>query len=398
MQSDNLTISVLFGTGVKQPEIQKVLESLPQLKLLEQTCDPQGYVSLHKGKWPDLVLVEMDGENQIPKWLENLSQDLGKTPILLCSHSREPEFLIKVMQVGVREFLPLPLTRKDLEAAVTRVWISQKRHQVVDGQDKGKVLVVTGHKGGSGTTTVAVNLAVALGELIPEGLALVDLGRPFPDVGNFLDLEPSYSIMDLMQNMNDLDQVFLQRIMQPYGDKLFILHGCSDFREQENIDPEALGKIFSLLRSHYKYIIVDLSHWLDDFFLQVVMEADMVLMLTGLTVPDLRNLKRLWPALLEWYQDRRKIKLVVNRFDRGNGLQLKDVEQMVQQPVFATLASDYPVLMESLNQGTPLGVAAGRSKLWRDMKGLAQQVMRDLPGGLEQGAADAAPKKKFWLF
>lgn len=398
MQSDNLTISVLFGTGVKQPEIQKVLESLPQLKLLEQTCDPQGYVSLHKGNWPDLVLVEMDGENQIPKWLENLSQDLGKTPILLCSHSREPDFLIKVMQVGIREFLPLPLSRKDVEAAVTRVWISQKRHQLVEGQDKGKVLVITGHKGGAGSTTVAVNLAMALGELIPEGLALVDLGRPFPDVGNFLDQEPSYSILDLMQNMNDLDQVFLQRIMQPYGENLFILHGCSDFREQENIEPEVIGKIFSLLRSHYKYTIVDLSHWLDDFFLQVVMEADMVLLLTGLTVPDLRNLKRLWPALLEWYQDRRKIKLVVNRFDRGNGLQLKDVEQMVQQPVFATLASDYSVMMEALNQGTPLGVAAGRSKLWRDMKGLAQQVVRDLPSGLEQGAVDAAPKKKFWLF
>jgi pilus assembly protein CpaE len=389
---------VLFGTGVKQPEIQKVLESLPQLKLLEQTCDPQGYVNLHKGNWPDLVLVEMDGENQIPKWLENLSHDLGKTPILLCSHSREPDFLIKVMQVGIKEFLPLPLARKDLEAAVTRVWISQKRQQVVEGQDKGKILVVTGHKGGSGSTTVAVNLAVALGELIPENLALMDLGRPFPDVGNFLDLEPSYSILDLMQNMNDLDQVFLQRIMQPYGKNLFILHGCSDFREQENLDPEALGKIFSLLRSHYRYTIVDLSHWLDDIFLQVVMEADMMLMLTGLTVPDLRNLKRLWPALLEWYQDRRKIKLVVNRFDRGNGLQLKDVEQMVQQPVFATLADDHTLMMEALNQGTPLGVAAGRSKVWRDIKSLAQQVVRELPGGLEQGAVDAAPKKKFWLF
>lgn len=398
MQSDNLTISVLFGTGVKRPEIQKVLESLPQLKLLDQTCDPQSYASLHKGNWPDLVLVEMDGENQIPKWLENLSQDLGKTPILLCSHSREPDFLIKVMQVGIREFLPLPLARKDLEAAVTRVWVSQKRHQVVEGQDKGKVLVVTGHKGGSGSTTVAVNLAMALAELIPEGLALVDLGRPFPDVGNFLDQDPSYSILDLIQNLNDLDQVFLQRIMQPYGNNLFILHGCSDFREQENIEPEAIAKIFTLLRSQYKYTIVDLSHWLDDFFLQVVMEADMVLMLTGLTVPDLRNLKRLWPALLEWYQDRRKIKLVVNRFDRGNGLQLKDVEQMMQQPVFATLTSDYQLMMNALNQGTPLGAAAGRSKLWRDLKSLAQQVLQDLPSGLEQGAVDAAPKKKFWLF
>ncbi len=398
MQSDNLTISVLFGTGVTRPEIQKVLESLPQLKLLEQTCDPQGYVNLHKGNWPDVVLVEMDGENQIPKWLETLSQDLGKTPILLCSHSREPEFLIKVMQVGIREFLPLPLARKDLEAAVTRIWISQKRLQTSDSQDKGKVLVVTGHKGGSGATTVAVNLAVALGELVPENLALVDLGRPFPDVGNFLDQEPNYSILDLMPNLSELDQVFLQRIMTPYGDNLSILHGCSDFKEQENIEPEALVKIFSLLRSHYKYTIVDLSHWLDDYFLQVIMEADLVLMLTGLTIPDLRNLKRLWPALLEWYQDRRKIKLVVNRFDRGTALQLKDVEQMLQQPVFATLGSDYTLMMEALNQGTPLGVAGARSKLWRDLKNLAQLVVQELPSGEAPGEVDAAPKKKFWIF
>ncbi len=398
MQSDNLTISVLFGTGVKRPEIQKVLESLPQLKLLEQTCDPQGYVSLHKGAWPDLVLVEMDGENQIPKWLETLTTDLSKTPVFLCSHSREPDFLIRVMQVGIREFLPLPLNRKDLEAAVNRAWVTQKRHQSSDSQQQGQVIVVTGHKGGSGSTTVAVNLAVALGEMTRENLALVDLGRPFPDVGNFLDLEPAYSILDLTQNLNNLDQSFIERIMQPYGSNLFILHGCSDFREQDNIEPESIGKIFKLLRSFYKYVIVDLSHWLDDFFLQVVMEADLVLMLTGLTVPDLRNLKRLWPAFLEWYQDRRKIKLVVNRFDRGNGLQLRDVEQMVQQPVFATLASDYLLMMETLNRGTPLGVTAQRSKLWRGMKSLAQQVRRELPGGDEQVALDVAPKRRFWLF
>ena len=104
---------------------------------------------------------------------------------MLCSHSREPDFLIKVMQVGIREFLPLPLSRKDLEAAVTRVWISQKRHQVVDGQDKGKVLVVTGHKGGSGTTTVAVNLAVALGGTDSGRSGPGGFGQTVPGRGKF---------------------------------------------------------------------------------------------------------------------------------------------------------------------------------------------------------------------
>ena len=398
VQSENLTISVLFGTGVQRPEIQQVLESLPQLKLLEQTCDPKNYSSRHQGSWPDLVLVEMDGENTIPAWLEKLPQDLPKTPVLLCSHNREPEFLIKAMQVGIREFLPLPMTLVDLEAAVNRVWLSRRRHQMTEKTD-GQVIVVTGHKGGSGSTTVAVSLAIALAEQNTDNLALVDLGRPFPDVGNFLDADPNYTILDLAQNLADLDQSFLQRIMQPHGTNLFVLHGIQDFREQESIELEALAKIFKLLRSSYRYVIVDLSHWLDEFFLQVVMEADLVLMLTGLTVPDLRNLKRLWPSLLEWYPERRKIKLVVNRFDRANGLQLKDLEQLLQQNVFATLASDYMAMMETLNRGTPLGLTAPRCKLWKGIKTLADQVLRELPGGeLEELGQEAPSKRKYWPF
>jgi len=179
-----------------------------------------------------------------------------------------------------------------------------------------------------------------------------------------------------------------------------VLHGCPDFREQENIEIESLGKIFSVLRQLYKYTIVDLSHWLDEFFLRVTLEADLVLMLTGLNVPDLRNLKRLWPALLEDQRERRKIKLVINRFNRNSGLVLRDLEQVVQQPVFATLCSDYPLMVEALNRGAPLGVSGPRSKLWRDMKALAEQVKLAMPAEMEQAevSAVAEPKRKFWLF
>ncbi|HEY9074199.1 MAG TPA: hypothetical protein VIN67_08720, partial [Desulfobaccales bacterium] len=321
---------------MKRPEIQEVLEGLPQLKLLDQTCDPQGYCSQHQADDPDLVLVEMDGEAHIPQWLENLTQNRPETPVLLCSHNREPDFLIRVMQVGIREFLPLPLQHEDLEAAVNRVWATKKRNLSAD-QRQGQIIVVTSHKGGAGVTTVAVNLAVAMAGMTSSQIALVDLARPFPDVANFLDLDPTYSILDLVQNLHEVDQNFIQRIMQPYGTNMFVLHGCPDFREHDSIELGALEQILTLLRSFYQYVIVDLGHWLDDYFLQVVTQGDLVLMLTGLTVPDLRNLKKLWPAFLEMNQDRRKIKLVVNRFDRSNGLQLKDLEQIVQQPAFATL-------------------------------------------------------------
>lgn len=400
MQTNNLTVSVLFGTGTVCPEIQELLKTIPQLKLLEQTCDPHNFINAHQRVSPDLVLVEMNGEVSVPDWLETLTQSLPHTPVLVCSHSREPDFLIRAMQVGIREFLPLPLAKTDLEAAVARVCVAKKRVPPEDSQ-QGYVIVVTGHKGGVGTTTLAVNLAVALEELTTDRLALVDLGRPFPDVGNFLDQEATYSISDLVHNLANLDQSFMQRIMQPYGARMSILHGCADFKDQEYLEIEALERTFSMLRSLYKYIVVDLGHWLDDLFVKVITEADLVLMLTGLTIPDLRNLKRFWPSLLELHQGQGKIKLVVNRHDKGNGLQLRDLEQITQAPVFDTLPSDYFTLLEALNQGAPLGVSAPRSKLWQKIKQLAERVKRQreiMRGGTEELVAEKAPKRRFLVF
>jgi pilus assembly protein CpaE len=394
---DQLTISVLFGNGVEHPEIKDALDKLPQLKVLGQTSDPQGFISQYKNMALDVALVEMNGDSQIPEWLEALPQELPHTHVLVCSYNREPDFLIRAMQVGVREFLPLPLSKPDLEAALNRVCLTRKRIQTVSDQ-KGQIIVITSHKGGTGTTTLAINLAEALGELTSERIALLDLGRPFPDVGNFLDQDSDYSIVDLVHNISTLDQPFIQRIMQPYGARLSILHGTSDFREQDSLELESLGQIFTILRHMYKFIVIDLSHWLDELFLKVMTDADMVLMLTALTIPDLRNLKKLWPYILEWHQERRKIRVVVNRYDNSSGLQLRDLENLLQHPVFATLPHDPSALMQCLNQGTPLSATAPRSKLWRGIKELVPQIGEEL-GDHEHGAVgDDATRKRFWIF
>jgi pilus assembly protein CpaE len=394
---DQLTISVVFGTGVQRPEIRAVLDKFPNLKLLSQATDPQGFVGQHKDGCPDVVLVEMNGESRVPEWLEKLSQEMPHAHVLLCSYNREPDFLIRAMQVGIREFLPLPLTQGDLQGALSRVQMARKKLIPADDQ-QGRIIVVTGHKGGVGSTTVAVNLIQALAESSTGRLALIDLGRPFPDVGTFLDQESNYSIVDLIQNIATLDKSFVQRIMQPYGTKLSILHGAADFKEQDSIELESLERIFALLRTMYSFIVIDLSHWLDELFLKVLTEADMVLMLTGLTVPDLRNLKKLWPYTTEWHQDKRKIKIVVNRHDSSSDLQLRDLGSILQHPAFATLPSDYQAMMQSLNQGAPLMDAAPRSKLWRSIKELASKIVQEFGDETNEANGAAEPRKKFWLF
>jgi pilus assembly protein CpaE len=385
MHPETLNIAVVFGTGTPIPSLSKILEGLPQLQILCQACDPEDFLNQPPRTTPDSFLVYLDGDQAPPEWLEHLTLNFPKSVVLVCSQRREPDFLIRAMQLGVREFLPLPLARDDLEAALDRVRTAKRRLSAAT-VNQGKIVVVTGHKGGVGSSTIAVNLATTLAAMQPDPLALVDLGRPFPDIGNLLDQEGPYSIADLVQNLDNLDQAFLQKIMHPYEKNLAILHGLS-IKEQDSLDLETLGKIFATLRPLYRWIIVDLSHWLDELFLKVLGEADLTLLLTELTVPDLRNLSTLWPLLREWQLAQKdQLKVVVNRYVKGNGVGLKDLEQLIHKSVFFSLPSDYPALLEAANQGVPLTKAAPRSKLCRSLEELAQELIK-----LDQGSTEEEP-------
>jgi pilus assembly protein CpaE len=240
-----------------------------------------------------------------------------------------------------------------------------------------------------------VNLSLALARSQSGKVILVDLGRPYPDVGNFLDRESTYTIFDLIQNQANLDKTFLEKTIQPYEKNLYLMHGVSDFSDQDAISLDGLKKVFQLLRAHYRWIVVDLSHWLDEMFLQVVQDSDLVLMLVELSVPDLRNLGHLWPLLRNWMQVQEKVKLVVNRYDRSNGLSLGNLEQVLKQKAYFTLPSDYDHVNEAINRGVPLVNAAPKSRLWSGLEGLAAQLLGQLQQSEDAGGA--RPRRRFWV-
>jgi len=136
-------------------------------------------------------------------------------------------------------------------------------------------------------------------------------------------------------------------------------------------------------------VIVDLSHWLDELFLRVIGEADLVLLLTTLTVPDLRNLGNLWPVLREWQLVQNKMKLVVNRYEKGAGLTLRNLEQVVKDSAYATLPNDPEICLEAINRGVPLVRVAAHSKIWSGVKDLAQKLHRHFEAQEESAVGEA---------
>jgi pilus assembly protein CpaE len=377
MQPDYLGIALLRGTSVQHPEINKILEAMPKVKMLSQSSDPQRFIAQTKSAPPDVVLVDIREETKIPLWIEQLIQGLPQTPILVCSDHPNADFIIQAMQMGIKEVLPLPLSLTDLEAALNRVRMTLPRLQPADERKPGQVLVVTGHKGGVGCTSVAINLAAALSDLTAARVALIDLGRPFPDIANFLNQKPNYSFADLIDYPYKLDRSFVQSIMQSYENKLAIFHGIAGLRDQEDI-LEVIDHLFPILRDMYKYIVVDLGYWLDEFFIQVCTEADMVLILTQSTIPEVKNLKLFMSMLQEWELEKSKIKIVVNRYISRHVVRLGDLTQITKCPAFHTLPSDYFSLVKATDLGTILASAAPRSKLLKGINKLGTLILKEI--------------------
>ncbi|MFP3868791.1 MAG: CpaE family protein [Desulfobacteraceae bacterium] len=368
-----LLLSILYETGSQDQVSPELFEGIPKLRVLEHRTDPEAFLSKPGKVKPDLILTVLKEEAVIPDWLEKLVNLYPPNAIIVSSASRHPDFLIRIMQLGIREFLPAPLNESDLKAAIDRVRAVLKQEKPTESKH-GQMVVVTSHKGGVGATAIAINLAVALAELCPERVVLMDLGRPFPDVSHFLNLKGSYSITDLLQAVHQLDPVFLRKVMQRHEGNLFIVSGNPDLNGQQNLEPERLEKLFSELRNLYDWIVIDLSNWIDYIFFSAVREADQVLLLTELSIPDLKNLKRLTEVLYQHNLSLQKVKILVNRYYKNSPLEFKDIERLLEKPVSFTLPSDYPALIAAIDQGTSLPAVAPRSKLWRSLKILAKEL------------------------
>ncbi|MBW1953990.1 MAG: AAA family ATPase [Deltaproteobacteria bacterium] len=374
MNPEILRVSILYGAGEENPRFREVLQELPDVKFLKQAVDPETFLSLHgESLPPHLVLVDLNGLTQIPEWLGELINQMPRSEIAVCSQSRDPDFLIRIMKLRVGSFIPLPLQRQDLEEAVARVrtTLQERPYETSAGQ----VIVVTGAKGGVGTTSIAVNLALALNESAPGETLLVDLARPFAQVGQFLDIKTEYTIRELMQSADSLDSIFLRKVVQQHKSQLgIILSNLGlDTDYPQVIDTQALGKVFTAFRNTYNWIVVDAGFWLDYLYVKLIQEADYILMLTELSVPDLQNLKKIKAMFWRWELDDQKLKVVVNRYEKDYTLGLGDLETILLKPAFYTLPSDYHSMIEAINQGLPLAEVAPRSKLWRKIKGLAHK-------------------------
>src|SRR5208283_3393059 len=277
---------------------------------------------------PDVVLVDIatDGVTAELRAIELLHQELPDSAVFAVGPMTQPQLIISAMRAGVREYLERPTNTTDLLEAFVR--LTAARRKPGRESSRGKVFTIVNAKGGSGATTVAVNLALAL-QSVHHSTALVDLA-PLGHCALHLNLKPAFTISDAIANLHRLDSSLLDSFMVRHEHGLQLLAGAAT---PTAIEPSAsdFARLFDTMAGLFHYIVVDASSRLDSATRLVSNLSEKILLVAHADVASLWGAGRVAQYLGET-GSRDRFALVLNRYRKVAGFNEAETEAAIGVP------------------------------------------------------------------
>jgi pilus assembly protein CpaE len=300
---------------------------------------------------PDVIVVDVRERKALPAPIPVIRRQHPLTGIILVAESLDPALLLEAMRAGVTEVVSEPLTPADLEAAITRVVSQRPLAQV------GRVFGFVGAKGGVGTTTVAVNVAAALGGIgKPDRTLLIDLHQAGGDAALFVGVEARFSIVDALDNTHRLDQNLLRSLVVEAGPCVDLL-AASDRAVAGHLEAAKVRRLLEFAPSVYKHVVIDLPRT-DGPIMDALDHVHAIVIVANQELATVKSAGRLANALRQRY-GRDRVSVVLSRSDRQADIGHADVERVVGCEVGTTFPSDYRLALQALNKGRPLVLDGG---------------------------------------
>ncbi|RLB95115.1 MAG: hypothetical protein DRH76_08535, partial [Deltaproteobacteria bacterium] len=331
---------------------------------------------------PDLLIFE-PGEN-FDKEFKDIETLLAADAIgefFVTSQNQDTDLLLRAMRAGSKEFIKQPLEEREVREALQSF---QKRKLQTAFREQapahdGKIIHLMGTKGGVGTTTVAVNMALVLAEKVGVGaVGLVDLNTVFGEVPMFLSVKPNYHWGQIAKHVNRLDATFLLNAMAKHKSGAYILPAPNYVDGNLPATEDIIERLLHAMKETFDIIIIDGGQALDGPALKVIEMAEQLILITELSLTCLHNANRLLRSLEALgVIDRDRIQMVVNRYQKRNDITIEEAEEALKKEIFWKIPNDYKVTQSAINRGLPLHEVASRADVTRAIEGLAKTLVTD---------------------
>ena len=347
-----------------------------ELDMFFDSLNPIAIQKMPDRKDIDLLIYELgDNYDEDFSHIQKILDTENSPSVFVISKSTNSDLILKAMQMGVKNFFPLPLEKDRLKKALLKIhWASEALK--TSENHEGQIIDVLGSKGGVGTTTIAVNLAVDLALNAPsKSVALIDMNPLYGEIPLFLDIQSNYNWGELVKNIDRVDTTYLMNALTRHESGLHVLLSPGRVNGQPaNVD-KIIGQLLTLMRQRFDFIVIDSGQTLNQTALQTIHIADTVLLISTLSLPCLSNTNKLLGSLEEMgLLDQERFHIVINRFLKNSSITLKDAEKSIHKNIYWTVPNDFKVSMSSINQGEPLSQANPRSKIAKRIQELAETI------------------------
>ena len=316
-------------------------------------------------------------------YVEQWNRTHPEVGVVLVASQLSTELLHRALRAGVKDVLAAPVDKAQLLQAVSRTAEALRGSAgfspgVPAGEeagDPGRVITVFSTKGGSGKSVVATNLAVAMARRSERPGALVDAHLQFGDVAVMLKTSLEHSIADAAAAGGRLDPQLLQSLMVHHESSgLMVLPAPAEPALAEKVSADDVRRIIEVLRSFCDHIVVDTPARFDDVVLALLDESDEIVLVSGMEVPGVKNLKLAVQTLRQLDMPVSKLKLVLVGANTKVQMEVRDIERALGMKATVIVPND-TVVPISLNRCVPVVLDAPRSPVTRSLEMLADSFL-----------------------
>jgi len=396
MAVDKVRILVVDDIAETRENIRKLLQFESDVDVVGAARSGKEGIQLAQELDPDVVLMDIN----MPDIDGITATDVirKKSPyiqVVILSVQSDQNYMRKAMLAGARDFLTKPPLGDELISAIRRAGEMAHAERAKGAQQqfaaasvagssntasgfssisKGKVITVYSPKGGTGCTTLSVNLALALHNEDTR-VALVDANLQFGDVAIFVNEQGKNTILELAPRVDELEMDIVEEILIKHGASgLRILAAPQRPEMADKISAEQFTKVVQYLQKMYAYIVVDTSHILSDVVLSMFDVSDVIVLVTTQEIPSIKNARLFLDLLQTMGVGKERIVFTMNRYDKRIGITPERVSENLKHEISVTIPLDEKVVITAVNRGVPFMLDNKAQPVGRGIFSLAEAV------------------------
>ncbi len=405
-----IRVLIVDDIAETRENVRKLLQFEPDIEVLGAAKTGREGVQLSKELDPDVVLMDINMPDL--DGIAATEQILAKQPhvqVVILSVQGEQNYMRRAMLAGARDFLTKPPMADDLISAIRRAgeMSFQERSKIdqarvasmlpgaakggVPSLTTGKIVTIYSPKGGTGCTTIAVNLALLLNNSETR-VVLVDGNLQYGDVAIFVNEQGKNTLVDLASRIDELDFDVVESVMVTHSSGVHILAAPPRPEYAEKVSGDQFSKLIDYLRRYYAYVIIDTTPILTDITLGAIDKSDVIVLVTTQDIPSIKN-SRLFLDLLQTLGiSRDRIVFTMNRFDKRIAITPERVGDNLKQPIVAVIPLDERIVIPAVNRGVPFIIENKMQPAGKGILSLAESIKASLKAQ-ERAQEDEAVKR-----